>query len=563
LKVKGPVLTRSSAIGEPGFDAVMARGKFPGPAGPEERFYLPGALVKGLLREAWQELSAAAPSYGTWARLWLGDQASGPTDSPQRGALHFTDFVDASTPAASGQPARYRIQLEETRGAASAQMIQVIESPYAPGSELTFQGTIRTTVHDPRMDDAILRGLLWIRAAGGNRGIGFGEVLGASLTRRSATPAHSTAPSGDAWNLRLSFSQPVVFSKRRISGNLFESGEVIPGAALTGAIATMIGGKPGFDELAAELSSLRFTHAFPASAGKPRPLQVPLSLVKLDKEDPKNAIRLPSPPPGNRASFRIDWKENQIKAVFEQAGWPVPLSRDLRVRTAIASEVRKARDEGLFAWQALVPHGLEWVAAADVSALSPTARDQLASLLSFGIEPLGKTKACATVSLEKAPPLDVPAADDYIVTLQTPALLIDPAQLHPARGAEVQALRSEYERAWRELSPALTLVNYFGACSLVGGEYYHRRFRLRQQYKPYLLTDAGSTFLLKPCEGQQEPARAALQQFARTGLPLRQSICTYYSIPELRSQQWEFCPYTPNNGYGEIVVNPPYVWPEA
>ena len=59
LLVKGPVITRSSSIGDVGVDAPMAKRAIEG----VERYYLPGRLVKGLLREAWQELGVVKPEY--------------------------------------------------------------------------------------------------------------------------------------------------------------------------------------------------------------------------------------------------------------------------------------------------------------------------------------------------------------------------------------------------------------------------------------------------------------------------------------------------------------------
>ncbi len=72
LKAQGPILTKSSSIGALGLDAVMARRdvRDPGDRRNEEpRYYLPGRLVKGLLREAWQELSTADASFGDPLRM--------------------------------------------------------------------------------------------------------------------------------------------------------------------------------------------------------------------------------------------------------------------------------------------------------------------------------------------------------------------------------------------------------------------------------------------------------------------------------------------------------------
>lgn len=563
LQVRGPVMTKSSAIGAPGFDAVMARGSFKGANGIESRYYLPGSLIKGLLREAWQELSFYDGRYGEWCERWLGKGSCKPDDTPERGQLQFTDFVDYNTPTDGEKPTRYRIQVEEMRGAAAGQMIQMMESPYAPGCEINYLGSIRTVHPEAEMKEAIERGLLWVQAVGGSRSIGFGQILNVSLSEQSTPATSSSLPDSSLWRLRLSFDRPVLFSKRRISGNLFESGEIMPGAVLTGAIANAIQGAQGFGDLASGLSALHFTHAFPAPQGKNRPTVPPLSLIRDSDNSLQDAIRM-SNPPTERCKFRIDWKEDEIEDVLRQSGWPANLTRELRVRTAISGEIRKAKDEDLFAWQAVVPHGYEWIAIADVSGLSEAARKQLAAVLEFGVEPLGKTKAYASVCFEgeEAPALQL--SKDYQIVLQSPALLIDPREIEGARrGEEVAKLRAEYERVWQQLSSSLRLINYFGACSLAGGEYFYRRFQQPNGYKPYLLSEAGTTFLLEAAPGCEEQARKAIEGLLRTGMPIRDVLCDYYGIPKDRKEQWKCCPYAPNNGYGEVVLKTELMTGEA
>ena len=79
-----------------------------------------------------------------------------------------------------------------------------------------------------------------------------------------------------------------------------------------------------------------------------------------------------------------------------------------------------------------------------------------------------------------------------------------------------------------------------------------------------LLTEAGSTFLLKPVAGREEDARKWLEEWARHGLPLSQQVRTFYEIGDTPERaQWMQCPYLPENGYGEIRVNSTARFPEA
>ena len=268
-------------------------------------------------------------------------------------------------------------------------------------------------------------------------------------------------------------------------------------------------------------------------------------------------------------AFDIDWKEGVAKAVRKTYHWPV-IARELRVRTAIDSVKRKAKDQDLFAWQMLKPYGIEWNATADSAALCGPAREQLYRLLLLGLEPIGKTQARSSVAISPANQgAVVVTAPDYLVTLQTPALLIDPSR-HLAPGGSIGSakeddLRQEYEEVWTSLSHgSLELINYFQRCSLAGGEYYWRRFsKAKGQYKPYLLSDAGSTFLLKAVVGQESEGLGKLNEWRSHGLPLSQEICAFYRIPNDVKVQWDHCPYVPQNGYGEIAVNEKCPYPEA
>ena len=126
-------------------------------------------------------------------------------------------------------------------------------------------------------------------------------------------------------------------------------------------------------------------------------------------------------------------------------------------------------------------------------------------------------------------------------------------------------LRLELIDAWSDLSGgSLTLVSYFQRCTLAGGKYFQQRFLgTKRPYRPYLLSNAGSTFLLKPANGREDDAQECLKRWARKGLPLAASVRAFYAIPDEWDQQWRHCPYLPENGYGEVAVNQAYPYPEA
>jgi hypothetical protein len=361
-----------------------------------------------------------------------------------------------------------------------------------------------------------------------------------------------------------------MFSERRIAENLFESGDSIPGGAIKGALAEMIKVEPtAFRALKNELHKVGITHAFPAVKGGSRPAQWPLSLLAFGEEVVDAIWRDGWFLRGGKAgAFDIDWKEPVKNQVRKRFGWP-KLERELRVRVSIDSALGKAADEQLFAWRMALPHKTEWFSRVDVSELSAPAREQLERLLRFGVEPIGKTKALAVIEIGEGSPPGPKPSESFVVTLQTPALLIDPSRrLAPNDGigsGRQEDLRVELSDAWHELSGgSLKLGNYFQRCTLAGGKYFQQRFLgTKRPYRPYLLSNAGSTFRLQPVDGREDFAQESVKRWERQGLPLSARVRAYYAIPDAWDQQWRHCPYLPENGYGEIAVNQAGPYPEA
>jgi hypothetical protein len=254
-----------------------------------------------------QELSTLRDAYAKLIPEWLGEEPPEDTgDEPRRGRLLFGDFADLETDVGE-EKLRYRIAIEECRGAADAQKLQMMESPYAAGKPVKFTGKVRFLISDAELAqgrrsevaEALERGLWWMRAAGGNRTVGFGEVAGVTMGEvvEEPPPLQVTAK-GTLWSLRLTFQEPLMFSERRIAENLFESGDIIPGGAIKGALAEMIKVEPAaFESLKNELHKVGFTHAFPAVKGGSRPEQWPLSLVAFGKEE-RGGQRLGQDEPG-------------------------------------------------------------------------------------------------------------------------------------------------------------------------------------------------------------------------------------------------------------------------
>lgn len=579
LTVRGPVLTRSTAFGGYGVDAPVARGRHGRPI-------LPGSLVKGKLREAWEEL-AAAEALAVPVDDWLGHRNEEASWLPERGRTRISDFE-----AAGGERRRrYRIQLDPETGAVAQQALQVVETPFAPGQEVAFTGSVGFVPRDDEERAAFERalglGLRWIGSFGALRTVGFGRLLEVEISPAEAPQVTSAEGlTGDRAELVLTPRDPLLISRHQPVPNLHQGADQVPGGVLKGALASTwnesLGQAPDAPvsettdpnrrELGRHFEAIRFTHAFPApKAADRRPVTPPLSLVKVklgeksgDEDDPLfDVLHLDGPAliGGRAPEFAIDWKRRDD--VDRRFGWRRP-ERELRVRTAIDSATRRAADEELFAHETVLPdEETVWLGRMDLSRVPekdrPAVFEQLTGLLTHGLRHLGKTKARATVELRlggevgdacEQQPLGEPGP--WALTLQTPALLCDPRRL---AGAPPGALRTVYAEVFRALSGgSLELVRFFARQHLAGGRYLHQRFQSGKPYEPFLLTEAGSVFLLAAAEGQEKKARERLKSFARHGLPLPPWAVERYACGGHRGDHWQANPYLPENGWGEAAV---------
>ena len=480
LALKGPILTQSSVIGSYGVDNPMARTG-------EGKYYLPGTLVKGRLRQSWEELyEAAGGAFTPPIDIWLGKQMGSSTNisssvEPSRGLLRFTDFIHST---GGSNDTLYRIRMDERRGAVDKGAYQVIEAPFAPRERVSFVGNVHYTARDETEANNIRRfveiGLRWITSLGAERTVGFGQLIDVNveLTSRAVPTVTSHHASGSTFlDFVITPKAPFCIARRQVSPNLFESDSVISGGILKGCLAStwrsLLGlshaGEvkesmdPARPELCRYFVKLRFTHAFPTLITRPaRPVVAPLSLVK-DQAGKIYDVALCEGPglignPPFAPSFFMDWKRSgDVQSRF---GWKDP-ERELRVRTAIDRYKRKAKEEQLFAYEMIVPSGSVWCAGVNLS-LIPAGEQgaveaQLHDVLSHGLRGLGKTKVSADVELKPQGSIQPvfgsqaePRDGYWVLTLQTPALLCDPAQLNESSGHT--ELHATYAAVWAQLS---------------------------------------------------------------------------------------------------------------
>lgn len=600
LRVQGPVLTRSTAPGAPGVDAPFARD-------PNGHPILPSTHIKGKIREAWGEIHEIAPGVlGLDCEDWLGARNEERSWEPSRGRLVLSDFT-LSTPPSLPKGRRHRISIDDEMGAVRPNHLQVVETLHAPGEPVTFSGTAAFVPQDEGEAKAVRRCLdrclRWVSGVGGLRTVGFGQVLGVEVgeVEVKADPARAAEAdaklSGPLLDLEIEPLGPFLVTAPQSVANLYESRKSLPGNVLKGALASTWnerlgrslsepigeGADSARQALARNFEKLRFTHAFPGEDGR-RPVELPLSLVKVPQEDgtgyePRYDVAFVDGPVLLRASgpegwaaptFRVDWKKSEGE---EKAfGWP-SLHRELTVRTAMDPATRRAADEKLFAHETIVPSpGDCWLGRVDLSRVPPDEQqevaDQLADLLAGGLRHVGKTHAAARARLLPAGerPCAVPAyAEDtgrrHVLTLQTAALLLDPRKVAEP-GID---LRKAYAEVWNEWTEdLLELKRCFTHHRLAGGTYLHHRFQPGKAYEPYLLTAPGSVFVFEAKEGREKDAKRWLTERQDRGLELPGWAVERYARtdldPPVQGSHWRACPYIPENGYGEVVVDLEIHW---
>lgn len=546
-----------------------------------------------------------------------GASASHHRREPVRTRVHVDDLVEQTLPAGQAGIAT-RVMIDAASGAGSDGMLVAVEQLELPGTEVAVSGSWHAWLAEDEADSLawhIAKALQWQTQLGAERSVGFGELIKVQVrviadaqtvvAAGAQTPAtqaeafiagHQCAPRG----IRLRFTQPLAVANRRIKDNLYQSADFIPGAAIKGALATALRHQRPGQPLPDWFDALRVTHA-PPCAGPGRPAPLPLSLVVGQAADGSrrcwDLAHSDNPAPlddkGQAVRFQPDWKPKDEDCARAGQGWG-RTGRHLRVRTAIHEG--QAKDGQLFAYDCVVPAENPANAAADPPGDAPTVTHwsatldlptkfdqrevwrEIATLLrQAALGPIGKTDAFASVEfaggLSPVWPVDVSVIEGNEVTLvlATPALLFPTAAVlnHTSAGllgpTPTVDLDAVFGKAFKEVAAAtplhnggngaaaaLTLVRHFSRQTMVGGDYLDKRFGrdagTHAKYLPQVLVEPGSVFVFKVIDAHR--TTALLTHWQQHGLPLGQSVVDAYT------DRWDRNPWLPQNGYGEVLVNP-------
>lgn len=585
IVVLAPFVTRSSDSGDVGIDLPLARTA-------DGKVMIPGTHVIGKLAAAMRELASLTDGdpvsiafqrdlvelLGSREGIATPEEDRASDGREARRALIASDFV---LETAAGSPrARTRIAIDNVHSTVLDGMMQVVEQPFATGQRLVFRGHLRIVGKlDDERSTRILKALQFVTQMGALRTIGYGQLVEIALeTTEEAVATPEGTLTGPNIVARLRFEDVFCVGEARNSPNTYTSADHVPGGVIKGAIARQMlasAGKTGFLDnpanagafegdlavLARDFGKMRVRHAQPVLRSmQMRPYRaIPDSLAVIDGDDGRPVIvdlaglDDPNSPVllnGKVPVAPFDWKENHWTAARALLGVADAPARLLRVRTQVADDTRAAMTTRLFGIEYTRGDCHDFLAEIDLSDCpeAPAMIRGLRQVIENGLAGIGRGGAFADVLLEKPATAAKPLAGKRVVgVLQSAALLRDPSR------AAVD-LHTAYADAFAELGlpETIRLTAVFVRERLAGGGFFRSRLAQSERaYAPWLLTEAGATFVFDSVDGSDiDPAGVF-----PAGLPVPQTVLIHHGIEDL-TELYRVCPYLPDNGYGDLVVDP-------
>jgi len=605
LTLQAPLISSGGGDATRGLNRIFYRNA-------DGQFALQGSHLKGKLREAMQELLAGGAIAGVNLIELFGNENRAGHYFPEYAALRFSDFILQSNPAVPASQSLTRVSIDTQTGTSRENFLQMTENIASVGASTEWEGKISFFAVDTdqakKLAGIILLGLKWITAVGAVKGSGYGRLENVMQVSLAPCQPRHTFPSKPVsqrdLTLIFTFDDDLLIGgvKKKKAVNYLESQYVIPGAVIKGALARFLNELCGntvltagidgsnaevhqhFEKLAEHFSALHISHAFPSSNGSSaaavtRAVTVPFSTARASENKFFDVARIAKPQldhQGRAPEFMIDWKDPE--ALNKDFGW-AECEIINKTRTAIEPQTRRAHEKKLYTFQYLTPYvarpansksnvdrsKVKWVAHVRLPELK-TAQQQLLDdfclAIKSGWQFLGKRGARFTCEVV---PGHVPAkinshepdllVDGFaIVALQTEALLFDGRALAPQR--DQINLFEIYQRYWQQATEQSCDLERFFARQKLWGGYLAQRYKLGPHYYPFVLTEAGSVFVLRAKDAER--ARTCLQELKENGLPLPEEILQ--QIAAAGKAPWQACPFVRENGFGEINLNLEWHW---
>lgn len=567
LGIKGPILYKAIASSSWGIDDTFDRDYKGIP-------FIDRSHIKGKLREALKELGTS----DDFINKWLG---KGDSDG---GMLIISDFYHEKCPL----PVRYdsrltRTKMDRERGVVDDTALIYMENAFPlKDTPYEWKGSIEFISEDNNIDKVyteILTALKWITAVGSEKTIGFGkivsvkaEILKEDLNLPVSLPAIN--PQEEWFTVTIEAEEPLLIGSVQRATNYLESEIIIYGGMIKGALAATLNTLCGvtnpvstpinesnkevskhYPALSRHFSNICFTHAFPTTTSK-RPVVIPYSAVAegvnfydvaLDE-----SVRLVN---GKAPVFQTDWKNYP-----DAFGWSYPRAI-AKTRTAIDEYSRKAEEGMMFTYQYVCPvdsenNKIKWLGMIRLPELPEEDRGKLhAELLDAipRITRIGKRRSRVRVSIKPGKCENALTENDRIindivvVSLQSDALMVNPDEIKSEQTAS--KLHDLYSQYWEAISEdSIEMVRFFAHQRMLGGYLVKKH---GGKYYPFYLTGAGSVFVLNATI--KEKARQKIEEWKTKGLPIPEWAKKKYQ--KNGKELWQTCPYIPENGYGEVMIN--------
>ncbi len=583
LTLRSPFIMQGLEATALGVDAAALRDE-------AQRPLVPADQVKGLLRAACvtleRETQGNVIGESTIRHLFgePSDKRVGTApdqDRPNRGALVFGDLVMTT---AHREGAITRVHIDPVTGAAKTGHVQTVELVAPIGKKVVFEGAVIAHIDPDRLTNPspdpgkwltniLNKAIGLVPAVGALKSAGFGQVVTGSATikeSRNLTLPDLRTETAERVAFRVTFDRRLLVDAQWLAANVRKGSAVVPGAVFKGALAERLkraGQNPEEDgELMNALSAIRFSHAFPDDGyGGLGELALPLSLFVDDAPGlspvadglvggaPDKAPRRG----GGVPTFQADWKPKHWAAVRRALGFDEPHAPACLPRGHVEIGEDYVAVEGQLFVDVARSHmdsggnDRVWHLKVSRNGIEAGMFGRMLDLLeSEGLDGIGATGARATFTRDGARfrPGHVtetsPGFGLWAVMLATPAMMLDPLQLLE-KDSTAEALFEAYRSFWADVANAGVLVNFYASQRLTGGYLaVRRRLYGRGRYYPFLLTEPGSVFLLK---GE---LKDRLTDLVTNGLPVMKDMKDVNG-----SIDWRNCPYMPENGYGEIIVN--------
>jgi len=600
LSIKGPFITSSGADAARGLNLIFSRDI-------HGRLVINGSHVKGKFREAIRDLKQLKllSNVDDIENVYLGKVNADGVYLPERGKLHFHDFFLDEACLSDQKNKLTRVKIETKTGTAKENSLLNIEDWFKTGSISKWTGKITFFANNEKEAEAIrqdiIMGFKWITNFGAIKGNGYGrlEKVTAKLNPlKLRKSVQSKTVRNEELALRFEFKNDLFIGGIARGTTFKESQKVIPGAVIKGSLARFLNELCGAEKLTDHInpenekvhkkfpmltryfSQIQFSHAFPSHGkAKERPVVIPFSTVKDTDGKPwdialtENAILAPN---GKALEFQIDWKDfSKLNKLF---GWAECQTIN-KTRTAIEKHTRTAHEEMLYTFQYISPYQMpsssknskrsdriqkiRWLAKMRLPDINKIGKefdhlcDELYTAFNSGWRYLGKRDARFNLDVypgevENQMPKHTKGnlVDNLaIIALQTDAFLFDGYRLAPENNID---LHEVYKRYWDGVTEnSCEMIKYFARQKMSGG-YLIKRFNPYPSYYPYILTEAGSVFILR---AKIDKAQNVLQSLEMKGLPLPKDITS-----DKNKEPWQVCPFVPENGFGEICINLAWHW---